>query len=117
MHTKEEYQQRNLQPWLQHFGDFSSDEPWYTGCKSVLFEGDAKVVIDALISSPSLAQQAGPFERSLCGRGDEVDVVLSDVEEGDEPVPISIKSPSAENVLVERFRELLAKLDRERQAR
>ena len=35
-----------------------------SGCKSVPFEGDAKVVIDALISSPSHAQ-AGPFERSL----------------------------------------------------
>nr|POE89095.1 g-type lectin s-receptor-like serine/threonine-protein kinase [Quercus suber] len=34
------------------------------GCKSILFEGDAKVVIDALISSPSCAQD-GPFERSF----------------------------------------------------
>ena len=48
------------------------------------------------------------------GRGDkEVDVVLSDVEEGDEPMTISIKSPSVEDVSVERFWELLAELDRE----
>lgn len=51
------------------------------------------------------------------GGDEEADAVLSDVEEGDEPVPISIKSPSAEDVSVERFRELLAELDRERQAR
>ena len=30
MHIKGEYQQRNLQPWLLHFGDFSNDETWYT---------------------------------------------------------------------------------------
>ena len=41
-------------------------------------------------------------------------MVLNDVEEGDKPVSISIKSPSAEDVLVERFRELLAELNRER---
>ncbi|KAF3961109.1 hypothetical protein CMV_014236 [Castanea mollissima] len=51
------------------------------------------------------------------GGDEEADAVLSDVEEGDEPVPISIKSPSAEDVSVERFRELLSELDRERQAR
>ena len=44
------------------------------------------------------------------------DAVLSDVE-ADDPVPISIKSPSPEDVSVERFREILAELDRERQAR
>ena len=49
------------------------------------------------------------------GKGDEeVDAVHSNVEEGDEPVPISIKSPSAEDVSVERFWELLAELDQER---
>ena len=47
------------------------------------------------------------------GGDEEADAVLSDVEEGDEPVPISIKSPSAEDVSVERFRELLAELNRE----
>ncbi|XP_057493946.1 COP1-interactive protein 1-like [Actinidia eriantha] len=44
------------------------------------------------------------------------DAVLSDVE-ADDPVPISIKSPSPEDVSAERFREVLAELDRERQAR
>ena len=39
--------------------------------------------------------------------------MLGDVEEGDEPVPILIKSSSAKDVLEERFRELLAELDRE----
>ena len=48
------------------------------------------------------------------GGDEEVDAVLSDVEEGDEPVPISIKSPSVGDVSVERFQELLAELDRER---
>ncbi|KAK9277344.1 hypothetical protein L1049_006885 [Liquidambar formosana] len=47
---------------------------------------------------------------------DDADAVLSDVE-GDDPVPIVIKNPSPEDVSVERFRELLAELDRERQAR
>ncbi|CAL5349797.1 unnamed protein product [Camellia sinensis] len=42
------------------------------------------------------------------------DAVLSDVE-ADDPAPISINSP--EDVSVERFREVLAELDRERQAR
>ncbi|KAI3435150.1 uncharacterized protein J3R85_006383 [Psidium guajava] len=44
------------------------------------------------------------------------DAVLSDVEE-DDPVPIAIKEPSPDDVTVERFREALAELDRERQAR
>ena len=30
MHIKGEYQQRNLQPWLLQFGDFSSEETGYT---------------------------------------------------------------------------------------
>lgn len=49
------------------------------------------------------------------GDGD-TDTVLSDVE-GDDPVPIVVKSPSEENICVERFREVLAELERERQAR
>jgi len=48
------------------------------------------------------------------GGDEEVDAVLSDMEEGDELVPISIKSSSAEDVLVERFWELLTELDLER---
>lgn len=47
---------------------------------------------------------------------EENDAVLSDVE-ADDPVPISIQSPSADDVSVERFREVLAELDRERQLR
>ncbi|KAI4345291.1 hypothetical protein L6164_012427 [Bauhinia variegata] len=47
----------------------------------------------------------------------DADAVLSDVEEGDDPVPIVIKNPAPEDVSVEKFRELLAELDRERQAR
>ncbi|KAJ7945468.1 paramyosin-like [Quillaja saponaria] len=42
--------------------------------------------------------------------------VLSDVE-GDDPVPILIKNPAPEDISVEKFRELLTELDRERQAR
>lgn len=53
----------------------------------------------------------------MAGAGDEdADAVLSDVE-GDDPEPIVIKSPRADDVSPERFRELLAELDRERQAR
>lgn len=53
----------------------------------------------------------------MSSAGDEdADAVLSDVE-GDEPVPIVIRSPSQEDVSVEKFRDLLAELDRERQAR
>ncbi|XP_011034035.1 PREDICTED: WEB family protein At1g12150-like [Populus euphratica] len=44
---------------------------------------------------------------------DDADAVLSDVE-GHEPVPIVMKSPSQEDISVEKFRELL---DRERAAR
>ncbi|KAG8366006.1 hypothetical protein BUALT_Bualt17G0031200 [Buddleja alternifolia] len=44
---------------------------------------------------------------------DENDAVLSDVE-GDDPVPIDIKIP--DNISVEKFREILAELDRERLA-
>ncbi|KAK9903844.1 hypothetical protein M0R45_000884 [Rubus argutus] len=51
------------------------------------------------------------------GGGDEdADAVLSDVE-SDDPVPIMIKNPSPEQISADRFRELLAELDRERQAR
>lgn len=53
----------------------------------------------------------------MAGAGNEdADAVLSDVE-GDDPVPILIKSPSADEISPERFREVLAELDRERQAR
>ncbi|GLT32293.1 hypothetical protein SLA2020_069690 [Shorea laevis] len=49
--------------------------------------------------------------------GDEdADAVLSDVE-ADEPVPIVVKDAANDDVSVERFREMLAELDRERQAR
>ncbi|XP_057948817.1 uncharacterized protein LOC131144284 [Malania oleifera] len=47
---------------------------------------------------------------------EDADAVLSDVE-ADDPAPITIKSPSPDEVSVERFRELLVELDRERQAR
>ncbi|XP_022776196.1 paramyosin-like [Durio zibethinus] len=47
---------------------------------------------------------------------EEADAVLSDVE-SDEPAPIVIKEPSPDDVSVERFREILAELDREKQAR
>ena len=49
------------------------------------------------------------------GRGnEEVNAVLSDVEEGDKSVLILIKSLSMEDVSVERFQELLTELDLER---
>lgn len=44
------------------------------------------------------------------------DAVLSDVEE-DDPVSIAIAEPSPDDLSVERFRELMAELHRERQAR
>lgn len=48
---------------------------------------------------------------------DDNDAVLSDVED-DDPVPISIKSSApSDDVSVERFREVVAELDRERHAR
>ena len=47
------------------------------------------------------------------GGDEEVNVMLSDVEKGDEPVSILIKSSSTKDVLEERFRELLAELDQE----
>ncbi|KAK6160292.1 hypothetical protein DH2020_003673 [Rehmannia glutinosa] len=51
----------------------------------------------------------------MASAGDEEnDAVLSDVE-ADDPVPIDIKTP--ENISVEKFREILAELDRERGAR
>lgn len=53
----------------------------------------------------------------MAGTGDEEnDVVLSDVEE-DDPVSINIKSAVPEDLSVDKFKELLAELDRERQAR
>ncbi|KAL8037815.1 hypothetical protein ABFX02_11G062500 [Erythranthe guttata] len=51
----------------------------------------------------------------MSSAGDEEnDAVLSDVE-ADDPVPIDIKTP--ENITAEKFREILAELDRERAAR
>ncbi|KAK6242183.1 hypothetical protein QQP08_005865 [Theobroma cacao] len=47
---------------------------------------------------------------------EEADAVLSDVE-SDEPIPIVIKEPSRDDVSVEKFREILAELEREKQAR
>ncbi|GMY30795.1 paramyosin [Fagus crenata] len=42
---------------------------------------------------------------------EESDVVLTNVE-GDEPAPIMMKNPSQEDVSMEKFWELLTKLDR-----
>src|SRR5215470_11017911 len=54
----------------------------------------------------------------MAGAGNEdADAVLSDVEENDDPVPIVSKNPAPEDVSVDGVRELLAELDRERQAR
>lgn len=47
------------------------------------------------------------------GEEEDNDAVLSDVE-ADDPAPISINSP--EDVSVERFREVLAELNRRREA-
>ncbi|XP_015957646.1 uncharacterized protein LOC107481836 [Arachis duranensis] len=49
---------------------------------------------------------------------EDADAVLSDVEdEAGDPGPIATKAPSPEDVSVEKLRELLGELDRERQAR
>lgn len=55
----------------------------------------------------------------MAGSGDlDADAVLSDVEDdGGDPIPIASNSPSPEDVSVEKLREVLAELDRERQAR
>ncbi|KAL5188333.1 Uncharacterized protein HKD37_05G013828 [Glycine soja] len=55
----------------------------------------------------------------MAGTGDlDADAVLSDVEDdGGDPIPTATKPPSPEDVSVEKFREALAELDRERQAR
>lgn len=50
------------------------------------------------------------------GVDEDVDAVLSDVE-GDDPVPIVIQNSGSGEISVERFREILAERDRERQAR
>ncbi|KAM7484169.1 hypothetical protein LguiA_000178 [Lonicera macranthoides] len=53
----------------------------------------------------------------MTSAGDEdTDAVLSDVEE-DDPAPIAINTTSRDDMSVERFREILTELDRERQAR
>ncbi|XP_028776527.1 paramyosin isoform X2 [Neltuma alba] len=48
---------------------------------------------------------------------EDADTVLSDVEEGDDSGPTVIKNPAPEDVSVDKVRELLVELDRERQAR
>ncbi|KAJ1405343.1 putative golgin subfamily A member 4-like [Sesbania bispinosa] len=55
----------------------------------------------------------------MAGAGDlDADAVLSDVEDdGSDPIPIATVPPSPEDVSVERLREVLGELDRERQAR
>ncbi|XP_054805592.1 uncharacterized protein LOC129308494 [Prosopis cineraria] len=54
----------------------------------------------------------------MAAAGDEdADAVLSDVEDDDCPLPIRITNPPPEEVSVDRVRELLVELDRERQAR
>ncbi|KAK7359038.1 hypothetical protein VNO77_00982 [Canavalia gladiata] len=55
----------------------------------------------------------------MAGTGDlDADAVLSDVEDdGGDPIPIARKSSSPEDVSVERLREVIGELDRERQAR
>lgn len=50
------------------------------------------------------------------GVDEDADAVLSDVE-ADDSLPIVIQNPSPEEISVERFREILANRDRERQAR
>ncbi|CAM9001282.1 unnamed protein product [Rhodiola kirilowii] len=50
------------------------------------------------------------------GGDEDSDAVLSDVE-GEESVPVEIRSSGGDEVSVERYRELLAELDRERKAR
>ncbi|CAN1301913.1 Uncharacterized protein At3g49055 [Linum perenne] len=54
---------------------------------------------------------------AVCGGEDTADAVLSDVEEDEDPNSIVIPSPSQEDVSVERFRELVGELERERALR
>ncbi|KAK2384544.1 golgin subfamily A member [Trifolium repens] len=55
----------------------------------------------------------------MAAAGDvDADAVLSDVEdEGGDPIPIASNSPSPDDVSVEKLREILAELDREKEAR
>ncbi|CAK8578739.1 unnamed protein product [Lathyrus sativus] len=55
----------------------------------------------------------------MAGAGDvDADAVLSDVEDdGGDPIPIITNSQTSDDVSVERLREILAELDREKQAR
>lgn len=55
----------------------------------------------------------------MSGASDEdADAVLSDVEDdGGDPIPITTNTPSPEDVSVEKLREVLGELDREKQAR
>lgn len=50
------------------------------------------------------------------GGNEDADAVLSDVE-GEDPIPTVIKNPSQDEITPERYRELVAEVDRERQAR
>ena len=55
---------------------------------------------------------------AAAGDGEDADAVLSDVEdEAGDPIPIATNAPSPEDISVEKLRELLGELDRERQAR
>lgn len=54
----------------------------------------------------------------MAGTGDEEnDIVLSDVEEDDDPVAVNMKTPIPEDLSAEKFKEILAELAKERQAR
>ncbi|RWR97019.1 myosin-10 [Cinnamomum micranthum f. kanehirae] len=48
---------------------------------------------------------------------DDADAVLSDVEEAEDPVPITLQTPSSDELSSDPLRRLLSDLDRERQAR
>lgn len=54
----------------------------------------------------------------MAGTGDEEnDIVLSDVEEDDDPVAVNMKTQIPEDLSAEKFKEILAELAKERQAR
>ncbi|XXG88803.1 hypothetical protein AAC387_Pa12g0968 [Persea americana] len=48
---------------------------------------------------------------------DDADAVLSDVEEAEDPVPITLQTPSSDEFSSDQLRRILSDLDRERQAR
>lgn len=72
---------------------------------------------ETLLVQPAIAKvwKFGKYQMASAGDEDN-DAVLSDVE-GDDSVPVAIKTPSPDEISAERFRELVAELDRERQAR